>query len=193
MGHVIYSMNVSLDGFIESSGGSLEFSTVDEEIHQAFNDQEAATEVAVYGRRLWNVMHPYWATADQDPDAKPVEIEYARTWQALTKIVVSRSLTAIEGPNVSLTDEDPVALVERLRPTTTGIISIAGPTVAASVIERDLVDEYHPYVHPVLVGAGKRFLPEGFEMRRLELVETRQFASGVVALRYLRRRDGSDR
>lgn len=190
MAHVIYSMNVSLDGFIESTTGSLDFSAVDEEIHQAFNDQEAATEIAVYGRRLWDTMHPYWTTADQNPDATPVEVEYARTWQALNKIVVSRSLTAIDGPNASLTGEDPVALVERLRRTTAGIISIGGPTVAAGVIERDLVDEYHPYVHPVLLGGGKRFLPEGFEMRRLALVEIRRFASGVVALRYRRSDEG---
>jgi len=189
MAHVIYSMNVSLDGFTESTTGSLEFASIDEEIHQAFNDQEAATEVAVYGRRLWDVMAPHWSIADQDPDSTPVEIEYARTWQALTKVVVSRTLTAIEGPNASLTAEDPVELVERLRETTEGIVSIGGPTVAASVIDRDLVDEYHPYVHPVLLGGGKRFLPEGFEMRRLELTETRQFASGVVALRYRRRRE----
>jgi len=188
MATVIYSMNVSLDGYVAAPDDSLEFSVVDEEIHRAFEAQEAATSVAVYGRRLWDTMAAHWPTADQNPDASPVEVDYARVWQALRKVVVSRTLTEIEGPNATLVHDDPVTLVRNLRQTTDGIISIAGPTVAASVIEADLIDEYHPYVHPALLGAGKRFLPEGFEMRRLELTETRRFASGVIALRYRRRR-----
>lgn len=188
MATVIYSMNVSLDGFVAGPDDSLEFSVVDEEIHRAFEAQEAATAVAVYGRRLWDTMAAYWPTADQNPGATPVEVDYARVWQSLHKVVVSRTLTTIEGPNVRLVHDDPVDLVRQLRETTDGIISVAGPTVAAPVVAADLIDEYHPYVHPALLGAGKRFLPEGFAMRRLELVETRRFGSGVIALRYRRRR-----
>jgi len=188
MATVIYSMNVSLDGYVAAPDGSLEFSVVDEEIHRAFEAQEAMTAVAVYGRRLWHTMAAHWPTADQNPEASPVEVDYAHVWQALQKVVVSRTLTAIEGPNVRLVHDDPVTLVRSLQETTDGIISIAGPTVAAPVIEADLIDEYHPYIHPVLLGAGKRFLPDRFEMRRLELTETRRFGSGVIALRYQRQR-----
>jgi dihydrofolate reductase len=186
---VVYSMQVSLDGFIEAADASLDFAIVDEEVHRAFNAQEAAVEIAVYGRRLWEVMGSYWPTADTNPNASDVEVEYARIWQALPKIVVSRTLPSVEGPNVRLSREDPVALVESLRGSTEGVISVGGPTLAAALIERDVVDEYQPYVEPVLLGAGKRFLPDGVERRRLDLVETRRFASGVVSLRYRRNRD----
>jgi len=178
-------MNVSLDGYVAAEDGSLEFAIIDEEIHRAFEAQEAAVAVAVYGRRLWEVM-TYWITADHDPTASDVELDYARVWQALPKVVVSRTLTSIDGPNVRLSREDPVELVEELKRSTDGIISLGGPTLAAALVERNLVDEYHPYIHPVLLGRGKRFLPEGHELRRLSLVETRRFASGVVALRYVR-------
>jgi len=187
MATVMYSMNVSLDGFVAGPGDSLEFTAVDEELHRAFGAQDAGVAVAIYGRRLWETMAAYWPTADRNPAATSFEVDYARTWQAMPKVVVSRTLTTIDGPNVRLVQDDPVDLVRSLRETTDGIISLGGPTLAAALVEADLVDEYHPFVHPVLVGAGKRFLPEGFAMRHLELVETREFGTGVIALRYRRR------
>ena len=193
MATVTYSMHVSLDGFVAAPGGSLEFAIVDDEVHRAFNEQDAAVAVSINGRRIWEVMASYWPTADQNPDASEVEVEYARIWQAMPKVVVSRTLTAVDGPNARLVHDDPADLVEELRRTTDGIISVAGPTLAASLVERDLIDEYDPFVQPALLGGGLRFLPDGFDLRRLELVETRRFASGVVALRYRRAHHRAER
>ena len=184
---VIYSMNVSLDGFIEDANGSLDFASVDEEIHRFFEGQDAAVATAVYGRRLWDVMASHWPTADRLPEATPWEVDYARTWQRMPKVVVSRSLAEVSEPLSRLTRDDVVDVVRELKASMDGEISIAGPTLAASVIAADLVDEYRPVFHPAIVGGGKRYLPEGVSLD-LRLLETRRFDAGVVYHRYERRR-----
>ena len=88
MGSVVYSMMVSLDGFVARPDGSLDWVIIEEELHRFANAQEAAVAVNVYGRGMWETMSPYWPTADQNPDEPPVIVEFARIWQAEPKVVV---------------------------------------------------------------------------------------------------------
>jgi len=95
MGKVRYLMNVSLDGFIETVDHGLEWTLVDEELHGWFNEQEAEVEAFLYGRRLYELMAAYWPTAESDPNATSVEIEYARIWNSKPKIVFSSTLETV--------------------------------------------------------------------------------------------------
>ncbi|NLF64464.1 MAG: dihydrofolate reductase family protein [Chloroflexi bacterium] len=185
MRNVIYSMNVSLDGYVEDASGSLDWALVDEEIHQFFNDQEQSFDVTLYGRRLYETMHPYWSTAEQEPDLREVEKEYARIWNSIPKIVFSRTLDHVEG-NATLKRDGLIEEVTRLRAEPGGSISVGGPTLAAGLIEAGLIDEFRPVIHPVVLGGGKPFLPSLDTPIKLKLLESRRFASGATYLRYAR-------
>src|SRR5688572_370525 len=104
MRKLIYLMNMSLDGYVEDANGSLDWTIINDEIHQFFNDQEREFEVSLYGRRLYETMHPYWSTADQNPDIPAVEKEYSAIWNAIPRIVFSRTLDHVEGNDTLMRD-----------------------------------------------------------------------------------------
>jgi dihydrofolate reductase len=181
MGKVIFLMNVSLDGYIETPDHSLDWTVVDDELHTWFNERLRATEVSVYGRRLFEVMNAHWPTFDSDPAATAPMLEFGRIWNAKPKVVVSRSMH--EAPaGWRLTSGDPAAILEELRRDFSGDIEIAGPTLAAGFIRNGLVDEYQLVVHPVILGGGTPFFPDLERPASLRLLETRTFSSGAVYL-----------
>jgi len=182
MGRLVYTMNVSVDGYAATSDGGLEWTIVDDELHTWFNEDVRRTDAAFYGRRLWNVM-TYWETAESDPQATEVMLEFARIWRATPKIVVSKTLKSVDG-NARLVRGDPIEELTRLKAELPGEIGVGGPTLAATFIEHRLVDEYRLVVHPVVLGAGLPFFPALERPIDLELVETRRFQSGVLLLVY---------
>jgi dihydrofolate reductase len=189
MGRVVYSMMVSLDGFVETPDRSLDWVIIDEELHRFANAQVDEAVVDVYGRGMWETMSAYWPTADQNPGEPPVQVEFAKIWQAMPKVVVSRSLKTVEGPNVRLFREDGVEVVRRLAAEHDGEVAVGGATLAASLIRADLVDEYRLFTHPVAIGAGTPYLPPGTPRQSLELVDSHDFGTGVTYRAYRRRRD----
>jgi dihydrofolate reductase len=183
MGKVIYSMNVSLDGFVDAPGRGPDWVPIDEEVHTWFTDEVRKAGALLNGRRLYEVMAAYWPTAESDPNAIDYMIDFARAWNATPKVVVSRTLREASG-GYRLAAGDPVEELERLKAEHDGEISIGGPTLAATFIERGLVDEYRLVVHPVVLGAGTPFFPRLERPMGLRLTETRTFDSGAVYLGY---------
>lgn len=184
MGRLIYLMNVSLDGYIESTDRSLDWTTVDDELHGWFNDQLRQTEALLYGRRLYEGMAAHWPTAESDPEATDAMLEFARIWNPKPKLVFSRSLERVGG-NARLERADSDEDFARVKARFEGELEVCGPTLAAGFIQRGLVDEYRLVVHPVILGAGTPFFPRMERPRALRLTETRTFASDVVYLRYV--------
>src|SRR5688572_12223411 len=158
MRKLIYFLNMSLDGYVEDANGSLDWSSPDDEMHQFFNDQEREFDVSLYGRRLYEAMHPHWSTADQNPDTPPVQKEYALIWQAIPKIVFSRTLDHVEG-NATLMRDGLIEEAKKLKSQPGKLISVAGASLASSLIEAGLVDEFRTIVHPALLGGGKPYFP----------------------------------
>jgi dihydrofolate reductase len=186
MGKLIYLMNVSLDGYVETPDHSLDWATVDEELHTWFNDQERATDASLYGRRLYEVMAAHWPTAESDPSATDYMVDFARIWNAKPKIVFSKSLESVAW-NSRLVRGDAAEELDRLKAEFPGDLHVGGPTLASAFIRRGLVDEYRLVVHPVILGAGTPFFPALEKPAGLRLLETRTFASGVVYLGYAAR------
>jgi dihydrofolate reductase len=176
-------MSVSLDGFVETPSRSLDWVLVDEELHAHFNEEARAMSAFLYGRRMYELMVGYWPTADSDPSAKPVELEFARIWKAKPKIVFSRTLERVAW-NSRLVRDEAVAEVARLKATPGFDMGVGGPTTAAPFMRAGLIDEVRLYVQPVILGAGTPFFPPLEDRVGLKLLETRLFASGVVYLRY---------
>ena len=183
MRKVIYALSVSLDGFIEAANGDLSWGFPDEELHRHFNEREAMIDVQLYGRRLYEGMVAFWPTADEDPEAPEYVVEYARIWKDKPRVVFSTTLDHVES-NARLVRENISEVVERLKEQPGEYMSVGGAGLAASCIERGLIDEYWLYVHPVVLGEGKPMFPALRERLTLQLVETQTFGSGVVLLRY---------
>lgn len=184
MRKVIYSMLVSLDGFIEGPNGEHDWLQVDEEFHRFANRREADVGVHVLGRRMYEVMR-FWDTADKDPASTEVELEFARLWQATPKLVFSTTLEHV-GENAQLASGDLAEAITRLKEQPGKDISVGGPDLAATLMRLDLIDEYQVFVQPIIVGRGKSMFAEMDRPVQLRLLETRTFASGVIWLRYER-------
>ena len=182
MGKLIYSMSVSLDGFVNTPSGSLDWVRVDDELHRAFNDEAQAMSAFLYGRRMYELMTDYWPTAEDDPEATPAMVDFARIWRDKPKVVFSTTLEGVDF-NSRLVRDGAVDEVARLKGQPGFDLDVGGPTTAATFLRAGLVDEVRLYVHPVVLGAGTPFFPALEEQIELEPIETRTFESGVVLLR----------
>ena len=180
---VIYSMSVSLDGFIAGPGGDIGFTAPDEEQFRFHIQQTRDIGVELMGRRLYEAML-VWETAETWADADG--LEFARIWNAIPKVVFSTTLERVEG-NARLAGTDVASEVARLREEPgEGVISVAGASLASTLIKLNVIDEYRLFVDPVVVGGGTRYFPPLDAAIELELLETRTFGSRVVYLRYRR-------
>jgi dihydrofolate reductase len=185
---LIYSMLASLDGYVEDPGGAFDWAAPDAEVHAFVNELERSVGTHLYGRRMYETMR-YWddppALAEQPPHIR----DYAAVWQDAEKLVYSRTLQAVSTGRTRLEHEFDVEAIRRLKQGASGDLSVGGPELAGQAIAAGLVDEYHLFVVPVLVGGGKRALPDGVRAN-LELIDERRFSGGTVYLRYGDRQRG---
>jgi dihydrofolate reductase len=184
MRRVIYSMGVSLDGFIAGPGGEFDWSAPDEELHRFHNEQTRELGAHFCGRRLYEEM-VYWEKADQDPSAPDYILEFARIWQNLPKIVFSTTLEQVEG-NARLATDGVAEEVAKLKEQPGKDLAVGGAGLASTFTRLGLIDEYRLFVSPVVVGGGTPYFPALEDRIDLELLETRTFGSRVVCLRYRR-------
>ncbi len=124
-----------------------------------------------------------WQTPDVIPARTPAALEFARIWQAAEKIVYSKSLEAVSTPKTRLEREFDAQAVRDLKAQSAHDISVGGPTLAARAIRAGLVDEYHLFVVPMIIGGGRRILPGDVRVK-LDLLDERRFGEGWVYLRY---------
>jgi dihydrofolate reductase len=184
MGKLIYLLNVSIDGFIETSDRGLDWTIVDDEIHQWFNDEMRSLDATLYGRRIYEVMAAYWPHGEEDPESTPVTREFARIWNPMPKIVFSTSLDRVEH-NSRLVSGDVGPVLEDLRREFDGDIGVAGPNLAGQFAQRGLVDEYRLVIHPVVLGSGTRYWPDLEAPLRLKPIAHHRFTSGVEMRAYV--------
>ncbi len=132
-------------------------------------------------------MSAHWPTADQQPDATAVEVEFARVWQKTPKVVFSTTLDAVSG-NARLVTGDAVAEITRLKAEDGAPMEIGGAALAGAAMRAGLIDDYQVVTHPVLVGGGTPFFSALDTWVNLRLVETRTFPDGVTLSHYESRR-----
>ncbi|MGO4237264.1 dihydrofolate reductase family protein [Pseudarthrobacter sp. YAF2] len=183
MRKLTFAMNVSVDGYIAAPGDDLGWSVPGDELFQWWSDRVAATGLALYGRKLWETMSSHWPTADQEPGVTPAQIEFARRWRDMPKVVFSSRIRPVNW-NTRLVAGDAVPEIARLKAEDGGPMDIGGATLAAAAMRAGLIDEYAMVTHPVLVGGGTPFYTALDNWVQLRLVETRAFPGGVVLTRY---------
>ncbi|MGP3970302.1 dihydrofolate reductase family protein [Streptomyces sp. 6N223] len=182
MAKLIYTGITSLDGYIEDPSGRFDWSMPDEEVHAFVNDLTRSVGTHVYGRRMYEVMTG-WETDPSLAGQSPLMRDFAELWQAADKIVYSTTLQAPSTARTRIERRFDPEAIRRLKTTATRDIAIGGPALAARAIAAGLVDEYHLFLNPIVVGGGKPFLPDGVRVT-LDLLDERRFAGGVVHLRY---------
>jgi len=194
MRKLTFGMNVTLDGYIAAPGDDLGWSVGEGpdsspsyELFQFWSDRVAATGLALYGRKLWETMSSPWPTADQQPGATPAEIEFARRWRDMPKVVFSSTIDKVDW-NTRLVTGDAVTEITRLKTEDAGPMDIGGATLAGAAMRAGLIDEYLLVTQPVLVGGGTPFFTALDSWVNLNLVETRTFPGGVMLTRYETRR-----
>jgi dihydrofolate reductase len=181
MAKLVYAAITSLDGYIEDAEGSFAWSAPDEEVHAFVNDLEREIGTYLYGRRLYEVM-AVWETMDLTGEPAAMH-DYAEIWKNADKVVYSRTL---DEPSTSRTrierNFDPAAVL-RLKEEAGRDLSVGGAELAAVALTAGLVDELHLFLNPVVVGGGKRALPDGIRLD-LKLLDEHRFEGGVVHLHY---------
>lgn len=185
MRKIVLMMSVSLDGYIEGENRDISWHRVDDEFHQHMNDTIRGMGALLHGRVVYELMADFWPTADADPDATATTVEFAGIWRDMPKFVYSRTLKDAEWNSTVVRDVVPEE-VRALKEQPGGDMGLGGAGIAAAFLRQGLVDEFRIYVHPVLVGRGKRLFPEADDLTSLRLVESRTFGNGVVLLRYER-------
>lgn len=183
MRKVILMMQVSLDGFIEGPDRDLSWHRVDDELHSHFNEELRTMGAFLDGRVTYELMADYWPTADQDPSSTDPEIEFARIWRDMPKIVYSRTL-AEAGWNTEVVRDVVAEDIVQLKEQPGGDLAVGGADLSASFRRLGLIDEYRIYVHPVVIGQGKPLFQQTDAMTPLRLLGSRTFGNGVVLLRY---------
>lgn len=161
--------------------GDFGWAEPDEEVHTFINDLERPVGTYLYGRRLYEVMLA-WETM-LPAEQPPVLRDFADIWRAAEKIVYSKTLEAVSSAGTRIEREFDPEAVRRLKAVAGRDLTMGGPSLAAQAFEAGLVDELHLFVAPVLVGGGKRSLPDDVRLK-LELLDQRRFGNGMVYLRY---------
>jgi len=179
MGKLVFGMMQSLDGYIAGPPGGPELPPPGIALHRHFNDYVRALSGILYGRRMYEVMR-YWDEAR--PDWEAIEHDFASAWRPKPKWIVSRTLKSV-GPNATLVSDGVEAFARRLKETIDGQIDVAGPDLAGYLTDLGLIDEYHLYFRPFVLGGGKPFFAG--PRPPLRLTATDEIGEDAVRLKYV--------
>jgi dihydrofolate reductase len=182
MAKLIYSAITSLDGYVEDKDGKFDWAAPDDEVHAFVNDLERPIATYLYGRRMYETMVS-WETVTTGPEQLASVRDFAQIWQAAEKVVYSRTLQAVSSARTRIERDFSPDGIRQLKSASESDVTIGGAELAGQAIAAGLVDEYHLFLNPVVVGGGRCALPDGVRAN-LELVSERRFKSGVVHLHY---------
>ncbi len=182
MPKLIYSAIASLDGYVEDAQGGIDWAAPDDDVHAFVNELERGVGTYLYGRRMYETMLS-WETVSAGPEQSAVSREFAEIWRAADKIVYSRTLQTVSSAKTRIERDFHSAAIRQLVETSDADVTVGGAELAGEAMRAGLVDECQLLLAPIIVGGGKRALPEGV-LARLELLDERRFAGGVVHLRY---------
>ncbi len=181
MANLIYSTITSLDGYVADEQGNFDWGEPDGEVHSFINELEREVGIYLYGRRMYEIM-AIWE--DFPTDEAPAWIaEYAGIWRAAEKVVYSSTLDSASTPKTRIERSFEPEAVRRMKAAAGRDIGIGGTTIAAQALKAGLVEVYQLFVLPVVLGGGKKALPEGLKLK-LRLVDERRFGNGTVFLDY---------
>jgi dihydrofolate reductase len=181
MAKLMYSMLMSLDGYITDQNGGFDWAAPDEEVHAFANQLERDAGAHLYGCRMYEVMQA-WETLGTGGEPGYIR-EFGEMWRNADKVVYSTSLPAVSTARTRIERAFNPEAVSRMKSTAKQDIGIGGPGLAAEAFKAGLVDECHFFVAPIIIGGGKSAFPSGVRLS-LDLLDERRFGNGMVYLHY---------
>jgi dihydrofolate reductase len=181
MGKLIYSINTSLDGYVADEKDSFDWTTPTEEILAVVDEVLANVGTFLFGSLMYKTM-AVWDTMPADGPSEGFN-KFSNIWKAANKIVYSSSLTEVSTTNTTIERIFDTKKVNKLIAESDKDFNIGGPHLAAEAIRAGIIDEYHQYIAPILIGGGNHWLPKDVKSE-LKLIDLRKFKNGIVHLQY---------
>jgi dihydrofolate reductase len=178
-------MHSSLDGFVAGLKGEMSWIKVDDEIFDFVATMTDKADTALYGRVTYQMMEAYWPTAGEKPDASRHDKEHSKWYKNVSKVVLSKTINETGLKNTTVISDNLLENINRIKQTPGKNILIFGsPGASHSLLKIGVVDEFWIFVNPILLGKGISLFKNIPELTQLELLDTKTFSSGVVALHY---------
>jgi dihydrofolate reductase len=188
MRSLVYFMHASLDGFVAGLNGEMNWIKVDDEIFDFVKTITDLADTALYGRVTYQMMEAYWPTAAEKPDASKHDVEHAAWYKKVSKVVLSKTMKETGLKNTRVISDNLVENINTLKKSSTfgskNILIFGSPRASHSLLSLGLIDEYWIFVNPVLLGQGIPLFKEVPKIIKLRFIESKTFASGVIALHY---------
>lgn len=185
MRKIIVSMHVSLDGFVAGLEGEMDWIKVDEEMFDFVKRFTDKADVALYGRKTWEMMDSYWPMAGEAPNASKHDKEHSLWYNSVDKVVVSNTMIGQEKEKTIFVGGDVIQQLEELKNKDGKDILIFGsPSVVRTLMEKNLIDDYWLFVNPVILGQGIPMYAKLDKRIELKHQTTKDFSSGVVAMHF---------
>lgn len=180
MGKLIYSFTTSLDGYVADEQGNFDWAMPSEEVHLHVNVLSKSIGTFLLGRKMYETLAVWDAIRDTD---SPAMNEYAELWRAADKIVYSTELQEATTKRTIIERDFDVEAIRQMIEESPRDFGIGGPHLAAAAIKAGLVDEYHQYITPVIIGGGNAWLPQGAH-NELQILDIDKFENGFVYMKY---------
>ncbi|MCW3076882.1 MAG: dihydrofolate reductase [Bacteroidetes bacterium] len=183
-------MHTSLDGFVAGPKGEMAWIKVDEEVFDFVATITDKADTALYGRVTYEMMQSYWPNAGKEPNASKHDKEHSAWYNKVPKIVLSTTMSGKGLENTKIIGKELADNINTIKNQTGKNILIFGsPGASHSLLSLDLIDEFWLFVNPVLLGKGMPLFKGGTETTKLNLIETKTFSCGVIALHYETKRN----
>jgi dihydrofolate reductase len=187
MRKLVLFMHVSLDGRTTSATGGMEWVKVSDEMFDCADRQSARSDLALYGHGTFNIMDAYWPTAGDEPDADKHAKTHSAWYNKVEKVVASTQLKQQDHPGIKIISSNVAEYINELKQQPGGdIVMFGSPTLARSLMQDNLIDEYWLFINPVIVGTGTPLFGDLNNTINLELAESTMFKNGVVCMHYLK-------
>lgn len=185
MRKIIFLIHVSLDGYVAGPDGEMDWMVYNEDLAQYSYSLHDSTDTAIYGRVTYQMMEAYWPQVLKDPESAGGELAHAQWADKATKIVASTTLDSVEWNNTVIFKENVAQQIADYKQQAGKDIWLLGsPTLAQTLMQQDLIDEYRLNINPVILGRGIKLFTESDRLKSLNLVSSKTFEGGVVALIY---------
>jgi dihydrofolate reductase len=185
MRKIVSFVHLSLDGFVTSAEGGLDWVSITEEMFDYVEQRIKQTDTALYGRVTYQMMEAYWPTAAAQPNASKHDLEHSRWYKTARKIVLSKTLADNNTVNTKIIRSHLIDEITHLKQGAGSEILVFGsPSATHALMAENLIDEYWIFLNPVLLGQGIPLFKNIKDRTNLVLVTSKTFASGVVCLHY---------
>jgi dihydrofolate reductase len=185
MRKLIFFMHTSLDSFVAGPNGEMNFITVNDTMFDFIGTMTAEADTALYGRVTYEMMQGYWPTAGEKPNASKHDIEHSNWYNKVSKIVLSKTLDETGLHNTKVIGDHLSENINKLKNQEGKNILIFGsPSASQSLLNEGLIDEFWLFVNPIILGKGMPLFKDVTGTTKLNLIESKTFPGGVIALHY---------